>query len=76
MRGHGLDDGAVGEGEVVALEELRGGSGGEHRHGVDGAELQPHHGAVARPELGYGSVRRAAEDEHVAEDGPATWTRG
>lgn len=76
VRRHGLDDAAVGEGEVMVLEEVGGGFGREHHHGVDGAELQPHHGAVAWLEVGYSSVRRAAEIERVAHHGPSPRPRG
>lgn len=46
---HDFGYGSVREGVVVVLEEHGGGFGGENRHGVHGADFEPHHGAELVP---------------------------
>ncbi|GER45405.1 eukaryotic translation initiation factor 3subunit M [Striga asiatica] len=74
--GEDVGDLAVGEGEVVLLEELGGSGRALDDHGVDGAELEPDDGAVGRAPAVHGGVGEVAQLVEITEDGDALGAGG
>lgn len=69
------DRGAVGELDIVGLEECAGGVGGRSHDDAGGAHFEVHDGAIAFGEAGESRVRCSADEGDCAEHREAGWSR-